>query len=550
MGRLLDLARTEAQSRLRHAWQAWDQFWFQPTAPHALAWLRVLSGVMLLYTHVVWGLALDEFFGPDGWQDPLLVQTHHADGSAWSFWWLVPDAWRGTVHGICLALMAAYTLGLYTRLTSLLSLIITISYAHRAPLACFGLDQINVLMCLYLCLAPSGDALSLDRWRRRVRESWTALRREEPILYSTPAPSAATGLAIRLLQLHMALLYLFAGLSKLKGDTWWDGSAIWLAAGNYEYQSLSLVWLCWHPWLVNVLTHATVLWESTFIFFIWKPRLRPLLLAVGTGMHLGIGLFLGMWTFGLVMIFTYVSYIPPQWIEAQQRRLLAWRRGEPQTCEYVASSFWQTAWLALRCASDLRGRLQPVAVPAPVPPPVVQPAPVLPIPPWPQLAPGEWWRQLQRQAPVWTFPDCDDGRHFPPRLLIVRSHLRPLMELQDYFSQRGFEPRIATDFTAAAALLSTRPFDAVVLLVEKADDLPEAESLRALCESGGRHAPVTVVAATQRIAEEIGRRPTSEHRVMVYPFSKRELREELCAALIFRGIVPETPIDVAAVAVG
>ena len=38
-----------------------------------------------------------------------------------------------------------------------------ISFAHRAPEAMFGLDQINAMLTLYLAIGPSGQALSLDR---------------------------------------------------------------------------------------------------------------------------------------------------------------------------------------------------------------------------------------------------------------------------------------------------------------------------------------------------------------------------------------------------
>ncbi|MBV8078552.1 MAG: hypothetical protein JO284_19240, partial [Planctomycetaceae bacterium] len=52
-GYLADLARSLAAG--------WDAFWFTPADPTPLGLLRVLTGAMLLYTHAVWGLALDDF---------------------------------------------------------------------------------------------------------------------------------------------------------------------------------------------------------------------------------------------------------------------------------------------------------------------------------------------------------------------------------------------------------------------------------------------------------------------------------------------------------
>jgi hypothetical protein len=43
---------------------------------------------------------------------------------------------------------------------------------------------------------------------------------------------------------------------------------------------------------------------------IWKPLWRPLILAGAVVLHLGIGLCLGMWTFGLIMLVGCASFLP------------------------------------------------------------------------------------------------------------------------------------------------------------------------------------------------------------------------------------------------
>lgn len=270
--------------------------------------MRILSGMMLLYTHLVWGLALEAFFGPDGWQDPLLVATRQQESGAWSLLWFVPPEHLRTFHYAGLAVIGCYTVGLFTRVTSIAAWIVAVSYINRAPMANFGLDQVNSMILLYLCLAPCGAAFSVDR----LWQAYRCRRADRPV--PRPAATVMTRVATRLLQVHVAVLYLFAGLSKLKGQTWWTGDAVWLGAANYEYQSGSLEWLAWHPLLVNFLTHATVFFEISFCVFVWMRPLRPIVLLGGTMLHLGIGGFLGMWTFGLAMILTYVSFLPPEWI--------------------------------------------------------------------------------------------------------------------------------------------------------------------------------------------------------------------------------------------
>ena len=71
---------------------------------------------------------------------------------------------------------------------------------------------------------------------------------------------------------------------------------------------MDLTWMAWVPWLPYLIAHVTVAWEVSFCAMVWNERLRPIWLAVGTAMHLGIGAFLGMWTFGLIMTFPYFAF--------------------------------------------------------------------------------------------------------------------------------------------------------------------------------------------------------------------------------------------------
>src|SRR5579885_2447897 len=291
----------EGSARALVEW--WDAFWFTPADPTLLGVLRILTGLMLLYTHAVWGLVLPEFFGRGSWLSERLVRTLQEGGYAYSFWWLVPDDWIWPVYGLSMSVLALFTIGLWTRFTSVLALFVTISYAYRAQEATFGLDQINAMLTLFLAIGPSGQALSIDRWLAVRRGLATP---------EGPMTSAGANLALRLINVHMCVIYLFAGVSKLMGEAWWNGEAMWLAFANYEYQSLDMTWLAWHPWLVNLMTHITVIWELSFCALIWRPRLRPLVLAGAVVLHVGIGACLGMWTFGLIMLVGCASFLPAE----------------------------------------------------------------------------------------------------------------------------------------------------------------------------------------------------------------------------------------------
>jgi hypothetical protein len=182
---------------------------------------------------------------------------------------------------------------------AVLAYLATLSYVHRAPSSLFGLDQINVMLAVYLMLGPCGGRYSLDAlWRRRRRNF------EVPV-------SISANLAIRLIQIHMCVIYFFAGARKLTGASWWDGSAMWLSVGNLEYQTLDLTWLAHWPLLGAFLTHLTVWFEISYFALVWPRLTRPVYLALAVLMHLGIAFCMGMITFGLAMLIGNLAFVTP-----------------------------------------------------------------------------------------------------------------------------------------------------------------------------------------------------------------------------------------------
>jgi hypothetical protein len=180
----------------------------------------------------------------------------------------------------------------------------------------FGLDQINGLLVLYLAVGPSGTAYSFDRliarWRGRAGES---------------RQSVLANVATRLIQLHMCIIYLFAGMGKLLGPGWWNGEAIWGSVASYEYQSMDLVWLVHYPVLVNLLTHLTVAFELSYSALVWPRITRPLVILTAIGLHLGIAFGMGMMTFGTIMIIANLSFVSPRLVRALiDENLARWRK--------------------------------------------------------------------------------------------------------------------------------------------------------------------------------------------------------------------------------
>lgn len=266
---------------------------------------------MLFYTHLIWSLDLEGFLGRDAWIGTELSREYSRETTpyAWSIFWYMESPWLlWTTHIAALISFAFLTLGLFTRASSILAFLFTLSYCHRLQGALFGLDQINALLATYLMVGPSGAVWSLDRW----------LDKKRPV---TVEPSIGANIAIRLIQLHMCVIYFFGGISKLKGGDWWDGSALWMALSNYEYQSLDLTWMIRYPAIIALMTHATVIWETFYCVLIWPRSSRWFMLSMAVAVHCGIAMALGMPTFGLAMLIGNLAFVPDETLRHFSRRL-------------------------------------------------------------------------------------------------------------------------------------------------------------------------------------------------------------------------------------
>jgi hypothetical protein len=323
----------------------WNRFWFTPLDPATLGLIRILAGAMLFYTHLVWSLDLHGFFGPSGWLSPEALTAAYGDARElfWSHWhWIESPTARWTAHIAALIVFALLTVGLFTRVVSIVAWLLTISYAHRVmPAALFGLDDINAMLSMYLMIGPSGATYSLDRWlvlrKGRAGQGGALSGSQAPpgnpspsrLRLASESPSITANIAMRLMQLHLSIIYLFSGLGKVMGETWWDGAAMWLAVANYEYQSIDLTWLAAWPAVLSLFAHVTVAWELTYPALVWPRLTRPLVVAMSIPIHLGIALFLGMMTFGLAMIIANLAFVSPWLVRAVLGRAPGQGREEP-----------------------------------------------------------------------------------------------------------------------------------------------------------------------------------------------------------------------------
>lgn len=330
------------QAPLKKLFRSWDWFWFTPTDPITLGLIRLCVGLVVLYLHIAYSFDLLSYVSRDyGWLDGTFISKVRKEWPVmasvggwtdpdikvgqgqytWSIFFHMADPlWIYTFHACLLGVIVLFTLGLWTRITSVMVWAGAIGYIHRSPTTLFGMDTMMIVLLFYLMIGPSGAALSLDRWleSRRLRRRF-GLDYEPP----PPEPSVVANFVIRLIQIHFCFIYEASGLSKLLGSTWWAGTALWATFANGSFAPVNvpiyrdvLVFLTQHRWLWELAMSGGVVFtlflEIGLPFLIWLPRWRWLMIAGATLLHFGIGLFMGLVTFSLFMLCLVSSFLPPE----------------------------------------------------------------------------------------------------------------------------------------------------------------------------------------------------------------------------------------------
>ena len=104
------------------------------------------------------------------------------------------------------------------------------------------------------------------------------------------------------MQIHLCIVYLFSGIEKLRGEQWRNGEAIWRAVMRPGFAMFDLSWLAAYPFLPLLACWGTMAIELGYVLLVWPRRMRHLWVLATIGMHAGIGVVLGLWSFSAVMI--------------------------------------------------------------------------------------------------------------------------------------------------------------------------------------------------------------------------------------------------------
>jgi hypothetical protein len=282
--------------------QAWHEFFFTPEPAVTVAIFRLLFGVIL----VVHGLLLwphaSLWYGPQGFlPDRQYVQIYGR--SRFTVFHFLPnsDLTAKVVLAAFIVAAAALSVGILTTVSAIITFVLLVSIHNRNPAVLHGGDDVLRVMAFLLIFASAGVDLSVDRFATSGR------------LF---VGEYASPWVLRLMQLQVSIIYLRAGLAKLGGAAWLEGSAAYYPTQVQEYRRFPVPRALTSPFWIKLATWGTILTELGVGTAIWVKEFRFAILLCGFAFHLVLEYFLNLQLFGWTMMCCLLLFVAPSYFMA------------------------------------------------------------------------------------------------------------------------------------------------------------------------------------------------------------------------------------------
>ncbi|MFI1403764.1 HTTM domain-containing protein [Streptomyces griseofuscus] len=306
------LARTDA---------FWDFLTGRPVSLYATSVLRIGYGLLYLGFLLREFPHRDEIWGPGSpWTPALAAQLF--DQTGWYSFLILSDsrAYFELCYALALVTSTLFMLGWRTRVTSVVFAAVVASFHARAIFMTDGGDNLLLLMAFYLALTACGRRWSLDARRARIksaRADGTPTTRARSLVPQdlraarTTLATVVHNCGVFVIAAQVCFLYGSAGLYKVQGSFWDDGTALHYVLNLDLFQpwpALSHA-MDRYPLAMAVVGYLTVLTQVAFPFVLFG-RLKYPVLGVLLGMHVAIAVVLGLPLFSATMIVADAVFLP------------------------------------------------------------------------------------------------------------------------------------------------------------------------------------------------------------------------------------------------
>ena len=219
---------------------------------------RILVGTFILASILLFCQSLKVLFTSEGYlsrEVAMQLQSSQGGGNGLSIFfiddslWVVQIVYFVTVLS-CLGLLFNF----YPKLSSFISWIGYLSFYNRNPQIGYGGSEIFLMLVFFSIFLPA-------------TRSWVNSK--------DPNKEIEGAWAFRLIQVTVAMIYLFAAVTKMQGMSWKDGTEM-LGVINSQYGIAKFYWLAEYPRFVAFATYTSTLIEFGSVFLLWFPATRLL----------------------------------------------------------------------------------------------------------------------------------------------------------------------------------------------------------------------------------------------------------------------------------
>ncbi|WP_051754060.1 HTTM domain-containing protein [Streptomyces achromogenes] len=301
-----------------------DAFWnvltSRPVSLYATSVLRIGYGSLYLvfllrefpHRHEIWGPG-------SPWTPTLAAQLF--DQTGWYSVLILSDsrAYFELCYALAVMTSALFMLGWRTRAMSVLFAVVVTSFHARAIFMTDGGDNLILLMALYLVLTACGRRWSLDARRERIkttRAGGVPVRARSLVARELRAArrtvvTVVHNCGVFVIAAQVCFLYGSAGLYKVQGSFWGDGTALHYVLNLELFQpwpTLSHA-MDQYPIVIAAVGYLTVLTQVAFPFVLFG-RLKYPVLVMLLSMHAGIAVLLGLPLFSGAMLIADAVFLP------------------------------------------------------------------------------------------------------------------------------------------------------------------------------------------------------------------------------------------------
>ncbi len=293
-------------NRMQPFWAAVVNFAVAPASPRPMGVLRIGMCSVLLIQALYIASSANDLFGRTGIMQWVLADAMLTPGVP-RLSWLTPFLGAiGISEVLAVRLLfilyvtgiSALLVGWHSRIAAVISYLTHLILIMHVRGSLYGVDDFAHIILFYSMFFPMGHWGSLDKLEGRVKGD----------------PSWWARLSLRVLQIHLCIVYFSSGIEKAFTPPyqWLDGEVIWRSLMFEEFKQYDLSWVANYPWMVMSISWGTLVIEIGYLVFVWPKLTRKWWAGATVAMHVGIAVFMGLWTFaGFMSVLTIAAFLTP-----------------------------------------------------------------------------------------------------------------------------------------------------------------------------------------------------------------------------------------------